>query len=237
MLGQLCLVSTSGDMSSRGMGNHNTIYLFPYKYKKQVDDFFKAQCDWDLIIYDEKFGKKGFSSRKHYKKLSDTFHVLQDLNIFTCKYDFRTRWDMSFFSKDELGQYEPYVVHDNFNIIKNYEKRKEFKIKKLSKKTVCNWFGDRGYDLNSAKFNYKAIYDPNNNNDWIFINVANSSNYYTQDSFDKKEVELFYLNTDIAEPYDSWKKKSFKWDKKNLINLIPKEDNDKWYEKFRIINT
>ena len=51
MLGQLCLVSTSGDMSSRGMGNHNTIYLFPYKYKKQVDDFFKAQCDWDLIIY------------------------------------------------------------------------------------------------------------------------------------------------------------------------------------------
>ena len=51
MLGQLCLVSTSGDMSSRGMGNHNTIYLFPYKYKKQVDDFFKAQCVWDLIIY------------------------------------------------------------------------------------------------------------------------------------------------------------------------------------------
>ena len=136
MLGQLCLVSTSGDMSSRRRGNHNTIYLFPYKYKKQVDDFFKDQCDWDLIIYDEKFGKKGFTSRKHYKKLSDTFHVLQDLNIFTCKYDFRTSWDMRFFDKIELEQSEPYVVHDNFNIIKNYEKRKEFNNKKITLKEV-----------------------------------------------------------------------------------------------------
>jgi hypothetical protein len=59
-----------------------------------------------------------------------------------------------------------------------------------------------------------------------------ANNYYTDESFDKKEVELFYLNTDIAEPYDAWNKKSFKWDKKNLINLIPKEDNDNWYEKF-----
>ena len=56
------------------------------------------------------------------------------------------------------------------------------------------------------------------------------------ESFDKKEVELFYLNTDIAEPYNSWNKKSFKWNKKNLVSLIPKEDNDKWYEKFNKLN-
>ena len=97
--------------------------------------------------------------------------------------------------------------------------------KKLTKKTVCNWFGDLGYDLNSAKFNYKAIYDPNNNNDWIFINVMKTNNYYTDESFDKKEVELFYLNTDIAEPYNSWEKKSFKWNKKSLVSLIPKEND------------
>tara|TARA_R110002020_G_scaffold328691_1_gene544660 strand:- start:26 stop:736 length:711 start_codon:yes stop_codon:yes gene_type:complete len=236
MLGQLCLVSTSGDMSSRGMGNHNTIYLFPYEYKKQVDNFLKAELNFSLHTYNENWLKKG-SSKIPCKRYSESYHVLKDLNVFTCKYDFRTSWDMRFFDKIELEQFEPYVVHDNFNIIKNYEKRKEFKIKKLSKKTVCNWFGDRGYDLNSAKFNYKAIYDPNNDNDWIFINVMKANNYYTDESFDKKEVELFYLNTDIAEPYDSWKKKSFKWAKKNLISLIPKEDNDKWYEKFRIINT
>ena len=226
MLGQLCLVSTSGDMSSRGMGNHNTIYLFPYKYKKQVDDFFKAQCDWDLIIYDEKFGKKGFSSRKHYRKLSDTFHILENLNIFTCKYDFRTSWDMRFFDKIELEQSEPYVVHDNFNIIKNYEKRKEFKIKKLYKKSVCNWFGNRGIDINDSKFTYKAVGNPYEREDWIFI-----------DNKEDDEIELYSLNTDIAECYDGWDKKGFSWAKKNLISLIPKEDNDKWYEKFRIINT
>ena len=231
-MSELCLVSTSGDMSCRGMGTKNTIYLFPYKYKKEVDNFFKAQCDWDLIIYDERFGKKGFNSQKHYRKLSDTFDILQDLNVFTCKYDFRTNWTMRFFNEDELKQFEPYIVHDNFNLLK----KKDMKLKKLTKKTVCNWFGDRGYDLNSAKFNYKAIYDPNNDNDWIFINVMKANNYYTDESFDKKEVELFYLNTDIAEPYNSWNKKSFKWNKKNLVSLIPKEDNDKWYEKFNKLN-
>lgn len=224
----LCLVSTSGDMSSRGMGTENTIYLVPYKYKKQVDNFFKAQCNWDLIIYDERFGKKGFDSQKHLRKLNDTFNILKDLKVFTSKYDFRTSWTMRFFDKDELEQFEPYIVYDNFNLLK----KKDMKLKKLTKKTVCNWFGDRGYDLNSAKFIYKAIHDPNYNNDWIFINVMKANNYYTDESFDKKEVELFYLNTDIAEPYDAWNKKSFKWDKKNLINLIPKEDNDNWYEKF-----
>ena len=64
------------------------------------------------------------------------------------------------------------------------------KLKKLTKKTVCNWFGDRGYDLNNAKFTYKAIHDPNYNNDWIFINVMKANNYYTEESFDKKEVEV-----------------------------------------------
>ena len=226
-MSELCLVSTSGDMSSRGMGTKNTIYLFPYEYKKQVDNFLKAELNYYLHTYNENWLKKG-SSKIPYKRYSESYHVLKDLNVFTCKYDFRTSWDMSLFDEDELQQYEPYTVEDNFNLLK----KKDMKLKKLTKKTVCNWFGDRGYDLNSAKFNYKAIYDPNNNNDWIFINVMKANNYYTDESFDKKEVELFYLNTDIAEPYNSWNKKSFKWNKKNLVSLIPKEDNDKWYEKF-----
>ena len=40
------------------------------------------------------------------------------------------------------------------------------------------------------------------------------------------EIELYSLNTDIAECYDGWDKKGFSWAKKNLISLIPKEDND-----------
>ena len=238
MIDQLCLVATSGDMSSRGMGTKNTIYLFPSEYKKQVDNFLKAQLNFHLHTYNENWLKGNYkkTSKIPYKRYSESYHVLKDLNVFTCKYDFRTSWDLSLFDEGELQEYEPYRVEDNFNILKNKEKRKDFKIKKLSNETVCNWFGDRGYDINDAKLTYKTIYDPYERNDWIFINVANSSNYYTQDSFDKNEVELFYLNTNNPEPYHAWKKKSFKWDKKNLVNLIPKEDNDKWYEKFNKLN-
>ena len=42
MEGQLCLVSTSGDMAKNGMGNKNTVYLFDRKHRKSVDAFLKA---------------------------------------------------------------------------------------------------------------------------------------------------------------------------------------------------
>ena len=79
MLGQLCLVSTSGDMSSRGMGNHNTIYLFPYEYKKQVDNFLKAELNFSLHTYNENWLKKG-SSKIPCKRYSESYYVLKDLN-------------------------------------------------------------------------------------------------------------------------------------------------------------
>ena len=213
MLNKLCLVSTGGDMSSRGMGNKNTVYVFPYKYKKQVDDFLKAQCNWNLIIYDDKFGKKGFNTNKYYKKLSDTFDVLHDLKIFYSKYDFRTTWELCFFS--ELVEFEPYEVIDKYKVLA----KKPIKIVKTSKKFVKDWFGDRGIDINSSNFAYKVLHNPNLDNNWIFINVKTND---IDNMFNKKEVELYYLNTEIAECYNSWDKKGFSWSKKNLECLIPK---------------
>ena len=215
-MNNLCLVSTGGDMSSRGMGNKNTVYVFPYKYKKQVDDFLKAQCNWNLIIYDDKFRKKGFNSNKYYKKLSDTFDVLYDLKIFTSKYDFRTRWTMRFFDEIELKNFKPFEVTDKYKVLA----KKPIKIVKTSKKSICNWFGDRGIDINSSNFVYKVLYNPNLDNNWIFINVKTND---IDNMFNKKEVELYYLNSEIAECFDSWDRKGFSWSKKNLQTLLPNE--------------
>jgi len=215
MLNKLCLVSTGGDMSSRGMGNKNTVYVFPYKYKKQVDDFLKAQCNYNLSTYNDNFGKKGDNTKKYYKKISETFHVLMDLKIFTSKYDFRTRWTMRFFDEIELEDFKPYEVIDKYKVLE----KKPIKIVKTSKKSICNWFGDRGIDINSSNFVYKVLHNPNLDNNWIFINVKTNDYDY---GFNKNEVELYYLNTEIAECYDSWDRKGFSWSKKNLECLIPK---------------
>jgi len=217
MLNKLCLVSTSGDMSSRGgMGNRDTVYVFPYKYKKQVDDFLKAQCNYNLSTYNDNFGKKGDNSKKYYKKLSETFDVLMDLKIFTSKYDFRTRWTMRFFDEIELQDFKPYEFIDKYKVLA----KKPIKIVKTSKKSIQDWFGNRGININDLNFVYRVVRDPNNNDKWIFINVKNNNYYY---GFSKNEVELYYLNTEIAECYNSWDKKGFSWSKKNLQSLLPNE--------------
>ena len=81
---QLCLVSTDGDMSYRGMGTKNSVYL-----------------------------KKFFNVKTPYKKYHKTFLKLKDLKIFNCKYDFRTSWDMSIYDIDELDMYKPFKIQKN----------------------------------------------------------------------------------------------------------------------------
>ena len=107
---KLCLVSTGGDMSKRGMGDKNTVYVFNRKYKKSVDAFLKAQQNFNLYSYNKNFPN---SKNKYiYTKYSKTFLRLKDLDIFKSKYDFRTGWEISFFNKDELKEYEPYNVYN-----------------------------------------------------------------------------------------------------------------------------
>ena len=107
---KLCLVSTGGDMSKRGMGDKNTVYVFNRKYKKSVDAFLKAQQNFNLYSYNKNFPN---SKNKYiYTKYLKTFLKLEDLNIFKSKYDFRTGWEISFFNKDELKEYEPYNVYN-----------------------------------------------------------------------------------------------------------------------------
>jgi len=123
MINQLCLVSTSGDMSARGMTDTNTVYKFDDCHKKSVDDFLRKQLEWKLYRFSSEFFEdlKNPDCRESEEALGEYYNAymkLKDLGIFTCKYDARTSWDLAHFSEDELEPYEPYVVskqHEGIN--------------------------------------------------------------------------------------------------------------------------
>lgn len=108
----LCLIATHGDMSARGMGDKNSVYLFPRKHKKSVDAFLKAQLNWELHSLNKFFPNKKY--RKHYGKYLKCFLKLKDLGIFTSKYDFRSHWDLEIFSELKYQPiYKPFKVQKN----------------------------------------------------------------------------------------------------------------------------
>ena len=122
---KLCLVAVEGDKSAGALGDTNTVYLFDNKNKKYVDEFLKAQLNFELYSLDKDFPNK---NKKHiYKKCLTTFHKLQELGILIDKWDFRTRWDIAVY--DELAdtkRYKPYKLEPNgFKAKKNWENLKE----------------------------------------------------------------------------------------------------------------
>tara|TARA_R110000744_G_scaffold33190_7_gene77449 strand:+ start:414 stop:896 length:483 start_codon:yes stop_codon:yes gene_type:complete len=123
MTDQFCLVSTSGDMSARGMTDKNTVYKFDDCHKKSVDDFLRKQLEKTLYSFSSESSEdlKNHDYKKWEKvrgEYENGYMKLRDLGIFTCKWDGRTRWNLAHFSEDELEPYEPYVVskqHEGIN--------------------------------------------------------------------------------------------------------------------------
>ena len=108
---KLCLVAYSGDKSAGAMGDKNTVYLFDNKHKKYVDDFLKAQLNFDLYTLEKDFPN---GDNNFYQKKLDTFHKLQDLGIFIDKWDFRTHWSMEVYDElKELKIFQPYKLEPN----------------------------------------------------------------------------------------------------------------------------
>jgi len=111
---QLCLIAISGDKSAGAMGDKNTVYLFDNKHKKYVDDFLKAQLNWQLHSLSKDFPNRKI--RKPYRNYLKTFHKLQDLGILVDKWDFRSSWNLEVY--DELKDqsiYKPYQIEKNGN--------------------------------------------------------------------------------------------------------------------------
>ena len=117
----LCLIATSGDMSARGIGDKNSVYLFDSKHKKSVDAFLKAQLNWELHSLSKNFPNT--KNRKPYRKYLDTFIKLKDLGIFTSKYDFRSHWDLEIFEDlKHQSIYKPYQIQKNGKELHNVSK-------------------------------------------------------------------------------------------------------------------
>ena len=108
---KLCLVAYDGDKSAGAMGDKNTVYVFDYKHKKYVDDFLKAQLNFDLYALKKDFPN---GSKKFYQKKLDAFHLLKDLGIFIDKWDFRTHWSMQIYEElKDLKRFKPYKLEPN----------------------------------------------------------------------------------------------------------------------------
>jgi len=108
----LCLIATSGDMSARGMGDRNSVYLFDNKHKRSVDAFLKAQLNWELHSLNKNFPNR--KVRKPYRHYVKTFNKLKQLGIFTCKFDFRSHWNLEVFEElEDQSIYKPYKIQKN----------------------------------------------------------------------------------------------------------------------------
>lgn len=90
----------------------------------------------------------------------------------------------------------------------------------MKQEELENWFGDRGYPLKSGRKKYRVV--TKNEKQWVFI----PDKYYLGYNESYGEIELYYLNTNIAEPYDGWDEKTFDWSHHNLYRLIPEDEAD-----------
>jgi len=236
MIEALGLIAVSGDCSDHGMSDSAELIFFKYEHLEYVNNYLKASQDYSCYLMQEyKVGKKiknQFDKDKTYKASLDTYWKLRDLGIFTNKYQNRTSWEIIELEPPIIKQRFPkFDVVDNFNIISKYESYKYIKQLKLSKKDIENWFGNRGIDINNEEFEYLGIQDQNLSK-WLFIYVKNYKNPYYE--FDSKKVELYALDIDIVECYDSFNVKNFQWTKSYIKKLLPKDKYFKWYREFSL---
>ena len=87
----LVLISTGGDMHTGGLCDEPTIIEIDCKNKRSVDTFLKYQNLFHISAYDKSFPNK--TNNKLYKKFLKSFLKLQQLGIFSSKWDFRTSWE------------------------------------------------------------------------------------------------------------------------------------------------
>ena len=86
----------------------------------------------------------------------------------------------------------------------------------MGEQDVREWFGNRGYPLDDdVKLTFCVVEKAGQN--WLFI----KDDCHDYDSSD--EVESYYLDTNVCEPYDGWKAKGFSWKTEDLKALIELE--------------
>jgi len=100
----------------------------------------------------------------------------------------------------------------------------------LAQEKIENWFGNRGIELKKTTLIFKII--EKNNQKWLFI----KDNCF-EDVESYNQVEMYFMNTDYCEVYDSWYAKGFSWDSNKLRDLIPDSEEEEESESFIDLNT
>ncbi|ANS05429.1 hypothetical protein [uncultured Mediterranean phage] len=84
---------------------------------------------------------------------------------------------------------------------------------RASKESVLNWFEETSY-FEGKILRHKIIYNPFKKESWLFVRTYDGE-------YDEDEVEMYCMNSEIAECYDAWDASDFDWKKDNLIECIP----------------
>jgi len=100
----------------------------------------------------------------------------------------------------------------------------------LAQEKIENWFGNRGIELKKTTLIFKII--EKNNQKWLFI----KDNCF-EDVESYNQVEMYFMNTDYCEVYDSWYANGFSWDSNKLRDLIPDSEEEEESESFIDLNT
>ena len=111
---QLCLVATSGDCASGGMGPANEVLLFDAKHNRLVKKYLEAQLAWHITCHltptpTYRSGSPNKSHMNKYHNYEKAGYALRDAGIFYHKYHHRTSWEVAYVNELE-PRHEPYAI-------------------------------------------------------------------------------------------------------------------------------
>ena len=222
----VCLYATGGDCSSRGMGDKNCVLMVPQEHFELVRIYMRAQLEIEMlsymyewageyisifqIAYEGKHCKKNgdllLGARIAHNKYSDAGNALIDAGVFEHKWHKRTDWSVGHIDELLDGCYGDVKT---FNVEDILQDRLTIERVDFSEEALRDWFGDRGYPIQSSKITFRVV--KNNFGQWVFLRDT---------AGEPDEVVVYEMGGVHCEPDVGYPKKGFSWSLKNLQEKI-----------------
>jgi hypothetical protein len=110
----LCLVATSGDCASKGMGPANEVLLFDAKHNGLVEKYLKVTMEYHMgwMFHLKSYSKSPLSKihEDSFRRYQKATTAMRNAGIFHHKYHSRTTWELAYVNELEGSQHEPYVL-------------------------------------------------------------------------------------------------------------------------------
>jgi len=202
----ICLYAVGGDCSSRGMGFKNDVLMVPQEHFELVKIYMRAQLEQDMCCYMDGFGEGSPLVIAH-NKYSDAANALIDAGVFEHKWHKQTHWSLGHIDELLGGCYGDVKTFDVEDILQD---RLAIERVDFSEEALRDWFGDRGYPIQSSKITFRVV--KNTFGQWVFL----------KENIDEPDEVVVYEMDDgvYCEPHDGYPKKGFSWSLKNLQEKI-----------------